>query len=388
MAKRELNVAIIGYKFMGKAHSQAWREAPLFFDLPVRPVMKLACGRHEDQLRAFADNWGWEETSTDWQEVVARDDIDIVDISTPTYLHHDIVVAAAKAGKHIFCEKPIALDSGQAEAMYEAAQASGVTHYLNHNYRRCPAVVLARQMIEQGKLGRLFHWRGTYLQSWIIDPTFPLIWQLRKETAGAGPHADLNSHSVDLARYLVGEIKTVAAMTTNFVTERPVPDEAEETAFSAVTKATKKGKVTVEDAAFMVVEFENGALGSFEASRFATGRKNFNYFEIYGEKGALAFNLERMNELQYFSSDDPTCCQGFRTILVTEPEHPYVAAWWPPGHIIGYEHEFVHAVVDFLKAVANATEIRPNLFDGMKIMQVLDAGLASAASGKRVAVKG
>ena len=388
MAKRELNVAIIGYKFMGKAHSQAWREAPLFFDLPVRPVMKLACGRHEDQLRAFADNWGWEETSTDWQEVVARDDIDIVDISTPTYLHHDIVVAAAKAGKHIFCEKPIALDSGQAEAMYEAAQASGVTHYLNHNYRRCPAVVLARQMIEQGKLGRLFHWRGTYLQSWIIDPTFPLIWQLRKETAGAGPHADLNSHSVDLARYLVGEIKTVAAMTTNFVTERPVPDEAEETAFSAVTKATKKGKVTVEDAAFMVVEFENGALGSFEASRFATGRKNFNYFEIYGEKGALAFNLERMNELQYFSSDDPTCCQGFRTILVTEPEHPYVAAWWPPGHIIGYEHEFVHAVVDFLKAVDNATEIRPNLFDGMKIMQVLDAGLASAASGKRVAVKG
>jgi len=388
MAKRELNVAIIGYKFMGKAHSQAWREAPLFFDLPVRPVMKLACGRHEDQLRAFADNWGWEETSTDWQEVVARDDIDIVDISTPTYLHHDIVVAAAKAGKHIFCEKPIALDSGQAEAMYEAAQASGVTHYLNHNYRRCPAVVLARQMIEQGKLGRLFHWRGTYLQSWIIDPTFPLIWQLRKETAGAGPHADLNSHSVDLARYLVGEIKTVAAMTTNFVTERPVPDEAEETAFSAVTKATKKGKVTVEDAAFMVVEFENGALGSFEASRFATGRKNFNCFEIYGEKGALAFNLERMNELQYFSSDDPTCCQGFRTILVTEPEHPYVAAWWPPGHIIGYEHEFVHAVVDFLKAVDNATEIRPNLFDGMKIMQVLDAGLASAASGKRVAVKG
>jgi len=388
MAKRELNVAIIGYKFMGKAHSQAWREAPLFFDVPVRPVMKLACGRHEDQLRAFADNWGWEETSTDWQEVVARDDIDIVDISTPTHLHHDIVVAAAKAGKHVFCEKPIALDSGQAKAMYEAAQASGVTHYLNHNYRRCPAVALARQMIEQGKLGRLFHWRGTYLQSWIIDPTFPLIWQLRKETAGAGPHADLNSHSVDLARYLVGEIKTVAAMTTNFVAERPVPDEADETAFSAVTKATKKGRVTVEDAAFMVVEFENGALGSFEASRFATGRKNFNCFEIYGEKGAVAFNLERMNELQYFSSDDPTCCQGFRTILVTEPEHPYVAAWWPPGHIIGYEHEFVHAVVDFLKAVDSAAEIRPNLFDGMKIMQVLDAGLASATSGKRVAVKG
>jgi predicted dehydrogenase len=388
MAKRALNVAIIGYKFMGKAHSQAWREAPLFFDVPVRPVMKLACGRHEDQLRAFADNWGWEETSTDWQEVVARDDIDIVDISTPTHLHHDIVVAAAKAGKHVFCEKPVALDSGQAKAMYEAAQASGVTHYLNHNYRRCPAVVLARQMIEQGKLGRLFHWRGTYLQSWIIDPTFPLIWQLRKETAGAGPHADLNSHSVDLARYLVGEIKTVAAMTTNFVSERPVPDEADETAFSAVTKATKKGRVTVEDAAFMVVEFENGALGSFEASRFATGRKNFNCFEIYGEKGAVAFNLERMNELQYFSSDDPTCCQGFRTILVTEPEHPYVAAWWPPGHIIGYEHEFVHAVVDFLKAVDSAAEIRPNLFDGMKIMQVLDAGLASAASGKRVAVKG
>ena len=387
MAKKELNVAIIGYKFMGKAHSQAWREAPLFFNTPIKPVMKLACGRHQDQLEAFADNWGWQETATDWEEVVARDDIDIVDICTPTYLHHDIAIAAARAGKHIFCEKPIALNSEQAKAMYEAAKASGVTHYLNHNYRRCPAVVLARQMIEQGKLGRIFHWRGAYLQSWIIDPDFPLIWQLRKETAGAGPHADLNSHSVDLARYLVGEIKTVMAMTTNFVTERPVPDEAEETAFSAATKAAKKGKVTVEDAAFMVVEFENGALGSFEASRFATGRKNFNYFEIYGDKGALIFDLERMNELQYFSSDDPTCCQGFRTILVTEPEHPYVSAWWPPGHIIGYEHEFVHAVVDFLNAVDAGTEIRPNFYDGMRVMQVLDAGIDSAASGKRITVK-
>jgi len=271
--------------------------------------------------------------------------------------------------------------------MYRAVRASGVTHYLNHNYRRCPAIVLAKQMIDEGKLGRLFHWRGAYLQSWIIDPSFPLTWQLRKETAGAGPHADLNSHSVDLARYLVGEITSVAAMTSRFVTERPIPDEGEETAFSAATKATRLGQVTVEDAAFMLAEFQNGALGSFEASRFAIGRKNFNYFEIYGEKGAVTFDLERMNELRYFCSDDPSSCQGFRTILVTEPEHPYLTAWWPPGHIIGYEHEFVHAVADFLEAVAEGKEIRPNLYDGLRVMQVLDAALASAASGRRVAVE-
>ena len=379
-----LNVAMIGYKFMGRAHSQAWRNAGLYFDLPAAPVTKVVCGRNREPLSEFAARWGWEETCTDWQEVVARDDIDIIDIATPTYLHHEIGVAAAKAGKHIFCEKPFCLNSGQAEELLGAAEQQGVTHYLNHNYRRCPAIALAKQMIDDGKLGRIFHWRGCYLQSWIVDPGFPLTWQLRKETAGSGPHADLNSHSVDLARYLVGEISTVTAMTASFVPERPLPDEVSSEAFAGSASGSEKGPVTVEDAAFMLVEFANGALGSFESSRFATGRKNYNCFEIYGDRGSLAFNLERMNELEYLSQDDADSEQGFRNILVTEASHPYISAWWPPGHIIGYEHEFTHAVADFVRAVIDQQPIHPNFADGLKVMQVLDAGLRSAETGQRV----
>ncbi len=382
--KKKLNVGIIGYKFMGKAHSNAWKKAPLFFDLDVEPVMKVACGRHEDQVKAFADRWGWEEIETDWRKVVERDDIDIIDVGVPQHLHHPVAVAAAKAGKHVFCEKPLAMNVSQAEEMYETAKSAGVVHYLNHNYRRCPAVMLAKKLIDEGKIGRIFHWRGAYLQSWIVDPNFPLTWHLKKESAGSGPQGDLNSHSVDLARFLVGEIKKVSCMTTNFIKERPLPDEAASGTFNGISKGTQKGEVTVEDAAFMVVEFENGALGSFEATRFAPGRKNYNYFEIYGSEGSLIFDLERMNELQYFSNNDPDYAQGFRTILATEGVHDYIANWWPPGHIIGYEHEFVHAVVDFLNAIHKKTEIRPNFYDGMKEMEVLEAGLKSAETGKAV----
>jgi predicted dehydrogenase len=369
---------------MGKAHSNAWKNAPNFFDLPVKPVLKVACGRHEGPLREFANTWGWAEIETDWRQVIERADIDIVDISVPQGLHHDIAVAAAKAGKHIFCEKPMALSLAQAQEMYQAAQEAGVVHYLNHNYRRCPAVTLAKQLIDEGKIGRIFHWRGAYLQSWIVDPNFPLTWHLRKEIAGSGPHGDLNSHSVDLARYLVGDIKSVTAMMTNFIKERPLPDEVAAGTFKAGTAGKEKGTVTVEDAAFMLVEFENGALGSFEATRFAPGRKNYAYFEIYGSKGSLIFNLERMNELQYFSADDPEYARGFRTIIATEPVHPYVAHWWPPGHLIGYEHEFHHAVVDFLKAIETGQPIAPNFYDGVKEMLVLEAGLRSAEIGRRV----
>ncbi len=383
---KQLNVAIIGYKFMGKAHSNAWKNVTNFFDLDVTPVMKVACGRHREPLQQFAERWGWQEIETDWREVVRRDDVDIVDISVPSGLHHEIAIEAAKAGKHIFCEKPIALTHEQAKEMYEAAETAGVVHYLNHNYRRCPAVGLARQLIDEGRIGRIFHWRGAYLQSWIVDPDFPLTWNLRKETAGSGPQGDLNSHSVDLARYLVGDIKSVTAMTANFIKERPLPDEGVAGTFNAGTAGGGRGEVTVEDAAFMIVEFENGALGSFEATRFATGRKNYNYFEIYGSKGSLIFDLERMNELQYYSADDPDHAQGFRTILATESVHPYVAAWWPPGHIIGYEHEFHHAVADFLTAIHEGASIAPNFYDGMKEMEVLDAGLRSAQTGIKVMV--
>ena len=381
---KKLNVGIVGYKFMGKAHSNAWKKAPLFFDLDVHPVMKVACGRHQESLQAFADRWGWEQTENDWKKMVHRDDVDIVDISAPQYLHYDIAMEAARAGKHIFCEKPLAMNHAQAKEMYELAEKKGVTHYINHNYRRCPAVRLARKLIDEGRVGRIFHWRGAYLQSWIVDPGFPLTWHLQKEFAGSGPQGDLNSHSVDLARYLVGEIRKVACMTAHFVTERPLPDEEASGTFSGKVKGADKGKVTVEDAAFMTVEFANGALGSFEATRFAPGRKNFNSFEIYGSKGSILFDLERMNELQFFSNDDPAHAQGFRTILATEGVHDYVANWWPPGHIIGYEHEFVHAVVDFLKAVDTKTKIEPNFYDGMKGMEVLEAGLRAAETGRAV----
>ena len=379
------NVAIIGTKFMGKAHSNAWSQAPKFFNLPVKPILKVACGQDEKATRDFADNWGWQEVQTDWRKVVERPDVDIIDISTPTYLHKDIAIAAAQNGKHLFCEKPMALSFAEAKEMYAAAETAGVLHYLNHNYRRTPAVAFAKQLIQEGKIGQIFHWRGTYLQDWITQPSFPLTWHLQKKFAGAGPHYDLNSHSVDLARYLIGEVSAVTAILKQYYAQRPLPSAGAGT-FKAGTASAEMGDQTVEDASFMVAEFENGALGSFEASRFASGRKNYNYFEIYGSKGSLAFNLERMNELQYLNLADPGDEQGFRTILVTNSSHPYEAAWWPPGHTIGYEHEFTHAVVDFLTALDQGTGITPNFADGMKIMQVLDAGLLSASQERKVKV--
>jgi predicted dehydrogenase len=387
MSGDTINIAIIGTKFMGKAHSNAWNNARHFFDLERRPVLKVACGQHEADLRAFADNWGWEEIETDWRRVVAHDDVDVVDIAAPQYLHHEIAVAAAQAGKHIFCEKPMALSVEQAQEMLTAAEAAGIVHYLNHNYRRVPAVMLARRLIDEGKIGRIFHWRGAYLQSWIVDPAFPLTWHLRRETAGSGPQGDLNSHSIDLARFLVGEISSVMAMTARFVPERPLPGAGAATFSAGQAAGTQMGGVTVEDAAFLLARFDNGALGSFEATRFAPGRKNYNYFEIYGDQGSLIFDLERMNELQYFSATDPDYAQGFRTILATEPVHPYVAHWWPPGHIIGYEHEFVHAVVDFIHATATGGSIAPNFADGLAEMKILEAGLRSAETGQLVEVR-
>ncbi|MFZ1397452.1 MAG: Gfo/Idh/MocA family oxidoreductase [Candidatus Promineifilaceae bacterium] len=384
---KTMNVAIIGTKFMGKAHSNAWLNAPRFFDMGIKPVLKVACGQNEAELKAFAERWGWEETETDWRKVVERDDVDIVDISVPTHLHRDIAVAAAKAGKHIFCEKPFALNLAEAREMYEAADAAGIVHYVNHNYRRCPAVMLAKRLIDEGKIGRIFHWRGAYLQDWIVDPEFPLTWHLRAETAGTGPHGDLNSHSIDLARFLVGDIKSVSAMMTTFIKERPLPGAGAATFSAGSGESSEMGQVTVDDASFMLAEFENGALGSFEASRFAPGRKNYNYFEIYGSNGSIVFNLERMNELQLFLRDDPAYAQGFRTIIATEGgQHAYVANWWPPGHIIGYEHEFHHAVVDFMQAIETGGEIRPNFYDGVKEVEVLQAGVQSAQAGERVAI--
>ena len=383
---KTVNIAIIGTRFMGKAHSNAWSSAPKFFPLPLMPVMKVACDLDPKETTDFANNWGWQAIETDWRKVVERSDVDVIDICTPSFLHHDIAVAAAQNGKHIFCEKPIALTYSAAREMYAAAEKAGVLHYLNHNYRRVPAVAFAKCLIDEGKIGRIYHWRGAYLQDWITDPSFPLTWHLRKELAGAGPHFDLNSHSVDLARYLVGEIGSVSAMMKRFVDSRPLPGTGAGT-FQAGEVGSEMGEVTVEDAAFMLADFENGALGAFEASRFANGRKNFNSFEIYGSKGSLVFDMQRMNELQYMDGTDPSDEQGFRTLLVTNATHPYAGAWWPPGHIIGYEHTFTHAVVDFVTALDQGTPISPNFGDGVKGMQVLEAGLLSASTGRQISVR-
>lgn len=384
---RTVNVAIIGANFMGKAHSNAWLSVDKFFDVDIKPVLKVACDLDPKLAQALSDKWGWEEVEVAWEKVIERDDIDVIDICTPTFLHKDMVLASAQHGKHIFCEKPAARNFLEAKEMYEAVEKAGVLHYLNHNYRRVPAVSFAKQLIANGDLGEIYHWRGAYLQDWISDPNFPLTWHLRTEMAGAGPQNDLNSHSVDLARYLLGEVSLVSAMLKTFITERPLPGENAGTFNSGSSMtSSEKGKVTVEDAAFMITTFENGVLGSFESSRFANGRKNYNAFEIYGSKGSIAFNVEKMNELQYFNQNEPPAMQGFRSIPIAHPTHPYMSAWWPAGHIIGYEHTFIHAVKDFLDALSQESSITPNLYDGMKVMQVLEAGIRSSETGKHVKV--
>jgi predicted dehydrogenase len=382
----KVNIAMIGTGFMGKAHSNGWMKVGKFFNIPFEPVLKVVFGRDKNKTEEFAARWGYEDTSQDWHEVLARDDIDIVNVVTTTHTHKDIVIEAAKHGKAIFCEKPVALSFQEASEMADAVKNAKVLNYLNHNYRRVPAVAYAKQLIDEGKLGKLYHWRGAYLQDWIMDPNFPLTWHLRKDTANAGPLWDLNSHSVDLARYLIGGIESVIAVNKTFITERPLPGAGAATFSAGKSQSAETGKVEVEDASFMITEFSNGVLGSFDATRFAGGRKNYNYFEIYGSKGSLVFNFERMNELQYLNLEDDTNAQGFRNILVTESTHPYAGAWWAPGHIVGYEHAFVHAMADFLNALKNKTPITPNMEDGKEILQVLDAALKSNKEGRKVMV--
>ncbi len=385
--KKVLNVAMIGGGFMGKAHSNAWTKVNTFFDAPFKVNLKVVVGNHTP-LEDFAANWGYDEVSYDWREVVKRDDIDIIDIGTPTYMHKEMAIEAAKHGKHIVCEKPCGMNYGECVEMAKAAKEAGVVHYLNHNYRRVPAVALAKKMIDEGRLGRIYHWRGAYLQDWIMDEDAPLTWHLREDRAGAGVLFDLGSHAVDLARYLIGEPTAVTARFETFIKERPLPGAGAAT-FSKGEKVENApmGTVTVDDAAFMLLDFENGALGAIETSRFAGGRKNYNDFEIYGSKGSLKFNFERMNELQFSDLTLPLEEQGYRTILVTEGVHPYLSAWWPCGHIIGYEHTFVNAFYDFLCAIGGDKVVTPNLEDGAADIRVLDAAKKSNAEGRRVEIK-
>ncbi len=373
-----IKVGLIGYKFMGKSHSNAYRQVAAFYDVPLRPEMTVLCGREEAAVSAAAAQMGWKEYSTDWRKVVERQDIGLIDISTPGDTHYDIAMAAAEAGKNILCEKPLANSLDQARQMQEAVERAGVVAMVNFNYRRVPAVQLAKQLIDSGRIGEIRHWRAVYLQDWIVDPEFPLVWRLQKDLAGSGALGDIGAHIADLARFLVGEIEEVNGLLTTFVKERPLP--AATTGLSASASA-ERGQVTVDDASLFLVRFANGAVGSFEATRFAPGRRNHNSFEINGSRGSLVFDLERMNELQYFSLDDPADTQGFRTILVTEPVHPYMSAWWPAGHIIGWEHTFTHSVLDLLNGIVAKQAPAPTFADGVRVQAILDAVERSSEGG-------
>jgi predicted dehydrogenase len=365
---KKLNVAMIGYQFMGRTHSNAWRQVGKFFDLPYEPVLKVVCGRNEAEVKKAAGKLGWEEAATSWEDVVNRKDIDVIDICTPGDSHMPVAIAAAEAKKVVFCEKPLANTLAEAEKMLDAVKRAGVLHMICHNYRKVPAVALAKQLIDEGRIGTIRHYRGVYLQDWIVDPEFPRVWRLEKAKAGSGSLGDIASHSLDLSRHLVGEISEVTGMLKTFITERPLPG------------SKTKAPVDVDDAALALLRFQNGAIGSVEGSRFAPGRKNYNRFEINGSKGSLVFDLERMNELELYIEEGPN--SGFRDVLVTDGKHPYAGAWWPPGHIMGYEHTFTHAVLDLIKGIHEQKLPSPNFEDGVKNQRVLDAIERSASSGK------
>jgi predicted dehydrogenase len=316
---------------------------------------------------------------------VARDDVDLVDICTPNNLHRDMALAAAKAGKMIFCEKPLAMNVGQVKEMIAAARKARVRTFVAFNYRRCPAVSLARQIVAEGRIGRIYHVRAWYLQDWIMDPDFPLVWRLKKAVSGSGAHGDINAHSIDLARFITGqEIAEVCGMTETFVKKRPAGEMAGQGL--KAKRSRKTGNVTVDDAAVFMARMAAGALATFTATRFAAGRRNRNCIEIYGSKGSLAFNFERMNELEYYSAADPAHLQGYRRILATDPAHPYMDAWWPPGHGIGYEHGFINTVADILRSIGGRGKFEPDFADALRVQQVLDAVLTSARERRWVKV--
>ncbi|MBQ0991169.1 Gfo/Idh/MocA family oxidoreductase [Micromonospora sp. H61] len=382
---KELRVGMVGYAFMGAAHSQAWRTVNRVFDLPARARMALICGRDTAKVADAADTLGWDAYTTDWRDLINRDDIDVVDICTPGDSHAEIALAALAAGKHVLCEKPLANSVEEARAMTAAAdvaRASGVRSMCGFNYRRVPAVTMMRQLVADGRLGVIRHVRATYLQDWIVDPQFPLVWRLQKDRAGSGALGDIGAHIIDLTQFVTGQrISGVSAVTETFVKERPLPAESSGLAASVDGHTAPTGTVTVDDAAVFVARLDGGALATYEASRFATGRKNALRVEINGSLGSVVFDLERLNELEFYDATRPAVEQGFSRILVTEGEHPYMSAWWPPGHIIGYEHSFTHEMRDFIEAVATGVDPTPSFADALQVQLVLDAVARSAELG-------
>ena len=370
-----IGVGMVGYAFMGRAHSQAWHAVGRAFDLPLRPRLAAICGRDAAATAAAADRLGWAAAETDWRPLIARDDVQLVDIVAPGDTHAPIAIAALRAGKHVLCEKPLANTLAEAEAMAAAADAAfpgGARAMVGFNYRRVPAIALARQLVERGRIGALRHVRAVYLQDWLVDPDSLLTWRLQAEHAGSGALGDLGAHIVDLAQFLAGDAITgVSAVSATFTGQRPLPG------------GVGTGQVTVDDATVFTARFASGALGSFEATRSATGRKNGLRIELNGSAGSLAFDLERLNELEFYDGDDTEggTTAGFRRILVTEPDHPYLSAWWPPGHIIGWEHTFTHQAKDLLTAIAEGAQPEPSFGDGLAVQRVLDAVQRSAGAG-------
>ncbi|WP_431801483.1 Gfo/Idh/MocA family protein [Halobacillus andaensis] len=383
--KKELRIGMIGYQFMGKAHSHAYRDLPFYFDLEFQPVLKVISGRNDHAVKEAAERMGFEEYVTDWKKLIERTDIDIVDIVTPNHTHAEIAIAAAKAGKHIITEKPLALTLEEAKEMHEAVKENKVKHLICHNYRFAPAVLFAKKLIVEGRLGRLYHFRANYLQDFIMDPNFPLIWRLKKEISGSGALGDIGAHSIDLSRFLVGEIKEVVGMTETFIKERPSGEMAG--GLKATADQSSLGEVTVDDAVAFISRFENGVLGTFEATRFAAGNKNKNKFEINGEKGSIRWDMEDMNRLDVYFRDDEAGLQGFRTINCTEEEHPYAGAFWPAGHIIGYEHTFINLFHAFLQGPDKEETAYPDFEDGVRNQAVLAAVEKSAETKQWIEIK-
>ena len=380
---RQLRVGMVGYAFMGAAHSQAWRTVNRVYDLPVSAQMAVICGRDAGKVAEAADRMGWQEHATDWRTLIDRDDIDLIDICTPGDSHAEIALAALAAGKHVLCEKPLANTVAEAREMTAAAaaaRASGVRAMCGFNYRRVPAVTLMRQLVADGRIGEVRHVRAVYLQDWIVDPQFPLVWRLRRDKAGSGALGDIGAHIVDLTQYVTGQsITGVSALTETFVAERPLPEGSRGLAAAGGNGARGTGAVTVDDAALFLARLDGGAIATYEATRFATGRKNALRVELNGSAGSVAFDMERLNELEFYDRTAPGTEQGFSRILVTEPDHPYLSAWWPPGHLIGYEHSFTHEIRDLLAAIGAGRDPQPSFEDALRVQLVLDAVERSAA---------
>ncbi|NOV03754.1 Gfo/Idh/MocA family protein [Paenibacillus planticolens] len=384
MLKPKVRIGMIGYKFMGKAHSHAYRDLPFYFDAEAEPVMQAIAGREREGVEAAANKMGWASFETDWRKLLERKDIDLIDIGAPNNMHVEIAIAAAEAGKHILCEKPLAMNVEEARRMRDAVKKAGVVHMICHNYRFVPAIRYAKQLIDQGKLGQIYHIRTNYLQDWIMDPAFPLVWRLRKEACGSGTHGDLMAHSIDLARYLVGEISEVSGMMETFIKQRPLGEMSG--GLHAKTESHLMGDVDVDDAVAFMAKFENGAVGVFEATRFGKGNRNSNRFEINGSKGSIRWDVQQMNELELYLEEDPQGIQGFRKISCTETIHPYSEAYWPAGHIIGYEHTFINLIHELMRGVARGESPSPNFDDGYRNQLVLQAVSDSAALKKWVSI--